>query len=98
LSAKEEVASGPEDGKSILYAVKRTVLKTLLAIQTRYMEMLLQQDIIPRRYNILVAVFTWLQLTSYVFFPGIFRSLRNFRAIESLTNDSAITTAIYDLV
>jgi hypothetical protein len=65
------------------------------AIQTRYMEMLLQQDKVPPLYNILAAVFTWLQLAGYVFFPGTFRSLRNSRAIESLTNDSAIATAIY---
>jgi hypothetical protein len=65
------------------------------AIQTHYMEMLLQQDRVPWQYNILAAGFTWLQLAGYVFFPGTFRSLRNSPAIESLTNDSAIATAIY---
>jgi hypothetical protein len=62
---------------------------------TRYIKMLLQQDRVPPTHNILAAGFTWLQLAGYVFFPGAFRSLRNFRAIEGLTNDSAIATAIY---
>jgi hypothetical protein len=66
--------------------------------QTRYLEMLLQQNNVSLGYNILASSFIWLSLASYVVFPGIFTSWRNSQAIKDVMNDSVIATAIYDSV
>ncbi|KAN0108565.1 hypothetical protein V8E51_008307 [Hyaloscypha variabilis] len=45
------------------------------SVQTRYMEMLLALDTIPRLHNILASFFTWILLAGFVIFPGTFTSL-----------------------
>lgn len=45
-------------------------------LQTRYMEMLLSLDKIPRLHNILASFFGWLLLAGFVVFPGTFTSLQ----------------------
>lgn len=47
------------------------------SVQTRYMEMLLQIDEIPRLHNILAAFFTWILLAGYLVFPATFASLQD---------------------
>jgi len=54
-------------------------------INTTYMNMLLALDSIPRLYNILASLFTWILLAGFLLFPGTFTSLRNNR--EELTNE-----------
>lgn len=44
---------------------------------TRYMNMLLALDGIPRMHNILAAFFTWILLAGFVLFPGTFTSLQH---------------------
>lgn len=51
-------------------------------LQTRYIDMLLQLDTIPRLHNILAGVFTWLLLAGYLVLPGTFTSIRNSRALS----------------
>jgi hypothetical protein len=51
-------------------------------LQTRYIDMLLQLDKIPRLHNILVGIFTWLLLAGYLVLPGTFTSIRNSRALS----------------
>lgn len=53
-------------------------------LQTRYMDMLLSLDTIPRIHNILASFFGWLLLAGYVVFPGTFSSLSS-----SLDEDSS---------
>lgn len=43
-------------------------------VQTRYMEMLLHLDEIPRVYNILAAALTWILLAGFLVIPGTFTS------------------------
>lgn len=43
--------------------------------QSRYVEMLLGLDTIPRLHNIYASLFLWIQLSGYVVFPGTFTSL-----------------------
>jgi hypothetical protein len=43
---------------------------------TRYMNMLLALDGIPRIHNMLAAFFTWILLAGFVLFPGTFTSLQ----------------------
>ncbi|KAJ4420049.1 hypothetical protein N0V82_004621 [Gnomoniopsis sp. IMI 355080] len=57
-------------------------------IRTRYMDMLLQLDLVPRMHNILSSFFGWLVLAGFVVFPGTFTS------IEKLTTTSATANAI----
>jgi hypothetical protein len=42
---------------------------------TRYMNMLLALDGIPRLHNMLAAFFTWILLAGFVLLPGTFTSL-----------------------
>jgi hypothetical protein len=46
------------------------------SVQTRYMEMLLAVDTIPRLHNILSSFFTWLLLAGFLVFPGTFTSIQ----------------------
>lgn len=41
------------------------------SVQTRYMEMLLHLDKIPRLDNILASVFTWILLAGFLVIPGM---------------------------
>ena len=54
-------------------------------IDTRYMNMLLALDSIPRLHNVLASFFTWFLLAGFLLFPGTFTSLQNNR--EELTNE-----------
>lgn len=45
------------------------------SVQTRYMEMLLNLDTIPRLHNILASFFTWILLAGFLVFPGTFTSI-----------------------
>lgn len=56
------------------------------SLDTRYMNMLLALDGIPRFHNILIAFFTWLLLAGFVLFPGTFSSFR--QAETDSTNDT----------
>ena len=42
---------------------------------SRYVQMLLRQDTIPRLHNILAAFFVWLILAGFLVFPGTFKTL-----------------------
>jgi hypothetical protein len=46
-------------------------------METKYMNMLLALDSIPRFHNLLAAFFTWILLAGFVLFPGTFNSLKN---------------------
>ncbi len=51
-------------------------------LKTKYIDMLLQLDEIPRLHNILAGVFGWLLLAGYLVLPGTFTSIRNSRVLE----------------
>lgn len=59
-------------------------------LQTRYMEMLLDLDKVPRLHNILAAFFGWLLLAGFVVFPGTFTSVQEELAEDP---DSTASTA-----
>lgn len=46
-------------------------------LNTRYMEILLSLDKIPRIHNILASFFGWLVLAGFVVFPGTFTSIKD---------------------
>lgn len=70
-------------------------------LQTRYMEMLLDLDKVPRSHNLLAAFFGWLLLAGFVVFPGTFTSIQQLATDPSLAaqlpNASAILNRIQNL-
>lgn len=65
-------------------------------IQTRYMEMLLQLDLVPRMHNILSAFFGWLLLAGFVVFPGTFTSIEKLSTDPDLAAELPTASAILD--
>ena len=57
------------------------------SVQTRYMDMLLHLDTIPRLDNILASFFTWLLLAGYLVFPVTFISLSDSKALSQVGQD-----------
>lgn len=57
---------------------------------TRYMNMLLALDGIPRLHNILAAFFTWILLAGFVLLPGTFTSLQSVTGVNNQNEEEAI--------
>ena len=57
------------------------------SVQTRYMDMLLHLDTIPRLDNILASFFTWLLLAENLVFPATFVSLSDSQALAQAGKD-----------
>ncbi|KAG6911022.1 hypothetical protein DXG01_005438 [Tephrocybe rancida] len=55
-------------------------------IDTKYVNMLLALDSIPRLHNMMASFFTWILLAGFVLFPGTFTSLQNTQS--SITNEA----------
>jgi len=68
--------------------------------ETEYMRMLLHLDRIPRVYNFLSGVFTWILLASFLIIPGTYTSFKNSDTFKDIQNDedksNAIAKAIID--
>lgn len=60
----------------------RPYLTRVPSVQTRYMEMLLHLDQIPRVHNILASLFTWILLAGFLVIPGTFTSVQNSAAFK----------------
>lgn len=52
------------------------------SVKTRYMEMLLHLDEIPRSYNILASLATWILLASFLVVPGTFTTFKESKAFQ----------------
>ncbi|KAE8371414.1 hypothetical protein BDV26DRAFT_302789 [Aspergillus bertholletiae] len=60
-----------------------------LAIETRYIQMLLELDYIPWFYNVFASAGHWVLLAGYLVIPGTFTSLQKSKALnESLENNN----------
>lgn len=57
------------------------------SVQTRYMEMLLHLDEIPRVFNILASLFTWIILAGFLVVPGTFTTFKESEAFQKANND-----------
>ena len=72
-------ASSAASRSNIPMAASSSPVRPHLVIQsqsyTRYMEMLLDLDKIPRLHNICASFFTWLLLAGYVVFPATFTTV-----------------------
>ena len=68
--------------------------------ETRYMQMLLHLDRIPRVYNFLAGLFTWILLASFLIIPGTFTSFKDSDAFKNIQDNddksNAVARAILD--
>ncbi|ETI22614.1 hypothetical protein G647_06690 [Cladophialophora carrionii CBS 160.54] len=89
-SAKPSVLS-----RSDTHVSKRPLVR-VPSVQTRYMEMLLHLDEIPRFYNILASLFTWIILAGFLVVPGTFTTFKESEAFQDADNndDDEVTHAI----
>ena len=76
----------------------RPYLTRVPSVQTRYMEMLLHLDQIPRLHNILASLFTWILLAGFLVIPGTFTSFKNSAAFKNATEneEDEVAHAILD--
>ena len=60
------------------------------------MEMLLHLDKIPRLYNILASLFTWILLASFIVVPGTFTTFKESKAFQDAdhSDDNEVAHAI----
>lgn len=63
-------------------------------LQTRYMEMLLSLDKIPRLHNILASFFGWVLLAGFIVFPGTFTSIRDLSDDQEIADKSPTASAL----
>lgn len=56
------------------------------SVQTRYMEMLLHLDKIPRLDNILASAFTWILLAGFLVVPGTFTTFKTSQVFKDASN------------
>ncbi|KAH8671360.1 hypothetical protein BX600DRAFT_510040 [Xylariales sp. PMI_506] len=59
------------------------------SFQSRYVEMLLNLDTIPRLHNILASFFSWILLAGYVVFPGTFTSIQDLSSNSQVQSNAA---------
>lgn len=79
--------------------MQRPTIVRVPSTETRYMQMLLHLDRIPRVYNFLAGVFTWILLASFLIIPGTFTSFKNsdaFKNIEGEDSRNAFARMILD--
>lgn len=62
--------------------------------ETKYMQMLLHLDRIPRVYNFLAGVFTWILLASFLIIPGTFTSFKNSDIFKNIENNDDKSNAV----
>lgn len=63
------------------------------SVQTRYMEMLLHLDKIPRLHNILASAFTWILLASFLVVPGTYTKVKTSQAFKDANNSNESSVA-----
>ena len=59
------------------------------SVQTRYMEMLLHLDEIPRISNISASLFTWIILAGFLVVPGTFTTFKESEAFRNADDDNS---------
>lgn len=63
-------------------------LKRRPSANTRYMNMLLELDAVPRVHNMLASFFTWILLAGFIIFPGTFTSIQSLNVDDPSRSDA----------
>lgn len=66
--------------------------------QTRYMDMLLSLDTVPRSHNILASLSTWILLAGFLIIPGTFTSVEKSQMIQQEAKQNAVAGKFLDEV
>ncbi|RMD40316.1 hypothetical protein DV735_g4808, partial [Chaetothyriales sp. CBS 134920] len=74
-TAQAPTGTPRERAPSLISSGSSLDLEERVATKTRYMEMLLQYDQVPRSHNIIVAISTWLLLVGFVLAPVTFTNM-----------------------
>ncbi|EXJ58410.1 hypothetical protein A1O7_05835 [Cladophialophora yegresii CBS 114405] len=92
---RQESAKPGVLGRSDTYSSKPPLVR-VPSVRTRYMEMLLHLDEIPRFHNILASLFSWIILAGFLVVPGTFTTFKQSEAFQDADNndDDEITHAI----
>jgi hypothetical protein len=64
------------------------------SVQTRYIDMLLAMDTIPRLHNILSSFFTWILLAGFIIFPGTFTTIANLDNNSQIQDNHTASTIL----
>lgn len=72
----------------------RPPLARVPTTETKYMQMLLHLDRIPRVYNFLAGLFTWILLASFLIIPGTFTSFKNSDVFKNIENNDDKSNAV----
>ena len=72
------------------YVAPRPDLVQRSTSQTRYIDMLLGLDNIPRMHNIYASFFTWLLLAGYVVFPATFTAVNKSSKITQMAENGNV--------
>lgn len=74
--------------------IPRPPIVRIPSTETEYMHMLLHLDRIPRIYNFLAGLFTWILLASFLIIPGTFTSFKNSAAFKNIQDDDDKSSAV----
>lgn len=74
--------------------VPRPPIVRVPTTETEYMQMLLHLDRIPRVYNFLAGLFTWILLASFLIIPGTFTSFKNSDMFKNIQDDEDKSNAV----
>ena len=80
--------TAPAAPGSMLDAPQRPYLARVPSVQTRYMEMLLHLDKIPRLHNIMAAAFTWILLAGFLVVPGTYTKIKTSQTFQNADSSS----------
>ena len=73
---------------SMLEVPQRPYLARVPSVQTRYMEMLLHLDKIPRMHNIMASAFTWILLAGFLVVPGTYTKIKTSQTFQNADSSS----------
>lgn len=66
--------------------------------QTRYVDMLLGLDTIPRSHNLFASFSTWILLAGFIVVPGTFVSVEDSKTLQKGAKDSKVEHAVLNTV
>ena len=68
------------------------------AAQTRYIDMLLSLDSIPRSHNLFASFCTWILLAGFLIVPGTFTSMQKSKMIQEQAKQNAVANEVYEKI
>ncbi|KAG8718095.1 hypothetical protein FRC08_005982 [Ceratobasidium sp. 394] len=94
LQWPQDTPTSPKSHRSELTTDKPPLVRPGGSLQrkpsanTRYMNMLLELDAVPRVHNMLASFFTWILLAGFIIFPGTFTSIQSLNVDDPSRSDA----------